>query len=115
MIDINKNNVREIAQNIQEEHTEAVKSLLEIAGMEIEGEEGTDLAKVKAEFQDKGYRIHTFQSDMLEHIFILALNGEYVAGSIVSTNFELGTIKRTMIPHDPKIEEQYNRWLKGGK
>jgi hypothetical protein len=108
------NYTKEMIENIQEEHIRAMKSLLDIAGFEIEGEEGTDLKEIMTRFHDKGFRIHRFQGESLEHIFILSLNKEYVAGSIITTNFELGHIKRTMIPHNSKIEEKWSKAIKGG-
>ena len=97
---------KEMAQNFHEEEEEAIKSLIQAAGFDPDN---TDVQS----FKDKGFSIKTFKPQPLETMFVLAYQNEFVAGSIVSLNFELGQIKRTVIPHFNDLDEKYHKFVKG--
>jgi hypothetical protein len=103
------NNVKEIAQNFQEEEIEATKALIEIAGFDPY----TTDSSIKENFIMEGFRMKRFKLDPLESFFVLSLKGEFVAGAIVSLNYELGQIKRTMIPHFNELDEKFHKFIKG--
>jgi hypothetical protein len=102
--------VKAMARDFQEEETEAIKALIEIAGVEVDER---NLAQTRENLDKKGFTIQVFREKNLETIFTLSLKGEFVAGAIVSLNFELGQIKRTMIPHFNDLDEKFHKFIKG--
>lgn len=99
---------KEMAQNFHEEEEEAIKSLIAAAGFDPEN------TNVRI-FKESGFNIKTFKPQPLETMFILDYRGEFVAGSIVSLNFDLGQIKRTVIPHFNDLDEKYHKFIKGNE
>lgn len=103
--------VNEMKENLMEEFDEAVKSLYEIAGVNVEQE--PKLAH--EELTKKGYKVTQIREEgkPLESVFILHHGEDFVSGSIVSLNFELGQIKRTLIPHFDQLDEKFQKFIKG--
>jgi hypothetical protein len=109
-LDTVNNHVQEMAASFREECDEAVKALVEIAGIETEGKHPT---MVMARLKANGFSIKRFSHQPLENFFVLSLKKEFVAGAVVELNFDLNTIKRTMIPHYNELDEKFYKFIKG--
>lgn len=106
--------MQEVANRIKEEHEQVIKSFLEITGLTLEDENGNPLPmeELKERFRETGFKIHAFSVQPLEQQFFLSRNNDLVAAMVVSCDFELGFIRRTVIPYSEDLERKFNTLIK---
>lgn len=105
--------IRKQAEALTAETDEAIKALMQVAGIELYGLE-KDITPREAgqQLKEKGLTISRFTVSG-DFFFILHKEGAYIAGSIVSviTPSNKLHVRRTMIPNDSDIEEKAKKLL----